>query len=1300
LSILTRTHFSLPHRPPFDVDLNPKSAVEVSGSPIISSTPQSACTFFSFSSGQRSISNFMNTEYSALAMRINESASNKTNPLNSIVVGIISASNLAAADILGSSDPYCEVFWQGELIHSTACLMNTLNPFWDESVRLHIKPEALRMSELRIIVYDHDIGGQKDFLGQITLKHKDLVSHPGKAMEKALMQMPNDKEKRKCKAQGTIRLMIDFNRDETFNTWTAPVPIGNPISEAVSASTSDGDRHLLEVNVQESKSFNIITISEHSATNLPAFMIVNRVQDFHLRFRQKHTHVLAYPRQIVRPMEYLYYAWDDSNLSKVIDLVAVDKHGNESPAESYVLENVGKKHPPLNVSMLDNHRTRLLVKVVIEGHTRKLVISNDYEDRKRHSHLNRKEKPHDAANEYGVNNHIRFMCCLSGLSLSLIDEVPRELIHFSIDDIEIYTLPQSNKIQLTVRHVQLDNMLSDTDYQVVLSPFDAGYNSHLNEDYNYFTKDHIPFLEVTLELDYASLLEDTLIIEYFEVRIQELNVFLDFNFIVRMASSMITPHVIDAVTRIARVVCSEMDLLEMRTHVDSALVQAVSIPQAHTDNHALMMFFKTLILHSVGVRITLSVALKKDVDIDPRRIGSQVEYSTIQNLMSLSRGITNINPHFVFGSISITNAFDTMDGTGWRLAKFYIASAGLQALRLLGSAEIIGDPAGGLMSLGSSIRMFAIKTKSEMEGQAPVRAEGLKHLVQGVASISFGTVSKVANSVGEQLASVTGSDFKSDMAAKHPSHVGKGALQGGCIFFKTCKAGVTNVYKKPMEGYRKRSISKTAKGVVTGISGLALAPIVGALGATAKLTKGIEATAHVFDDKPVGRIRPARSLFYCPQIRPLDHSVFLVHFSLVIRGIDLSFVSQKKTPFSVFEVFHDHDDDDIASPANNTKGEGDNSLSVSSLNNSVKSNMPSGQKLPGSAISSHAVVVHMKYGSQEEVSKEIPLAKVIRMSEKDLVKFDFKVKSKKGKFEKRMLRISIRLKHKNVFGMEVTIAKGLMHPLDLINFLHHDKDATSSTNYVNSQEALGETADDIVWQYKDNETRHRFDRSSSLDTIYFSEESLSRKNRACHDAPSEVSDLHSTGGVSVLTRGVGSSKMSQYLQSIIDKPKEEHVSESERHFIDELNTYVTYPEAICGSSVRKSFVDADSDTHTSTKDIFSIDCFTKVAAKKKNMKDLFFLRDFLSSSGASSGVTPVSSDSTSTLTMTTVTPPTPRNQEEPFNESVLNPPLAANATPQQRALLRDQMELFRVAEALRFKLFLSGSFVSAPSVYM
>jgi hypothetical protein len=189
--------------------------------------------------------------------------------------------------------------------------------------------------------------------------------------------------------------------------------------------------------------------------------------------------------------------------------------------------------------------------------------------------------------------------------------------------------------------------------------------------------------------------------------------------------------------------------------------------------------------------------------------------------------------------------------------------------------------------LGSSVRMFVKKTKSEIVGHSTSHGEGVKSLVQGVAGISFGTAAKMTNGIGEQLASISGSDYKTYMQQQEPTHLLKGMVQGGSVLMKTMANGVINVGKKPMEGIRQKSVSKTAFGVVAGISGLALAPVIGVLGATAKLSQGIESTTHIFDQQPIGRRRPARALFHNPQLQPLHRSVIFTEFKLNIRGVDL-----------------------------------------------------------------------------------------------------------------------------------------------------------------------------------------------------------------------------------------------------------------------------------------------------------------------------------------------------------------------------------------------------------------------------
>ena len=227
-------------------------------------------------------------------------------------------------------------------------------------------------------------------------------------------------------------------------------------------------------------------------------------------------------------------------------------------------------------------------------------------------------------------------------------------------------------------------------------------------------------------------------------------------------------------------------------------------------------------------------------------------------------------------------------------------------MQILGSADVIGDPAGALVDLGTSVRLFVKKTKWELQNSGPYRAEGLRTLVQvshasylvlkvvpypnyvargqGIAGASFGTVAKVTSSLGIKLAAISGSDFKLHMSKSEPNHAVSGIYQAASVFAKSIKMGVTGVVYQPYLGIRQRDVLKTARGVVIGISGLALSPVVGALGATAKLSKGIESTTHLLDAVPVGRLRHARALFHHPQILPLHRAVHWASLSISVHG--------------------------------------------------------------------------------------------------------------------------------------------------------------------------------------------------------------------------------------------------------------------------------------------------------------------------------------------------------------------------------------------------------------------------------
>ena len=101
-----------------------------------------------------------------------------------------------ADDIVGSSDPYAELWWRNKRVGRTKVMKRNLNPIWDTFLAIPI-PDTLdwKVMEARIEVYDMDIGGRGDFLGQIVLKGTELARGTnGKTVWKQLQPRQGDTE--------------------------------------------------------------------------------------------------------------------------------------------------------------------------------------------------------------------------------------------------------------------------------------------------------------------------------------------------------------------------------------------------------------------------------------------------------------------------------------------------------------------------------------------------------------------------------------------------------------------------------------------------------------------------------------------------------------------------------------------------------------------------------------------------------------------------------------------------------------------------------------------------------------------------------------------------------------------------------------------------------------------------------------------------------------------------------------------------------------------------------------------------
>ncbi|NXD57848.1 RASL1 protein, partial [Corvus moneduloides] len=75
----------------------------------------------------------------------------------------------------GSSDPYCVVKVDNEVVARTATVWKSLNPFWGEEYTL-LLPRGFH--SLAVYVLDEDTIGQDDVIGKVSLSHQQISAEP------------------------------------------------------------------------------------------------------------------------------------------------------------------------------------------------------------------------------------------------------------------------------------------------------------------------------------------------------------------------------------------------------------------------------------------------------------------------------------------------------------------------------------------------------------------------------------------------------------------------------------------------------------------------------------------------------------------------------------------------------------------------------------------------------------------------------------------------------------------------------------------------------------------------------------------------------------------------------------------------------------------------------------------------------------------------------------------------------------------------------------------------------------------
>ncbi|XP_058387447.1 rasGAP-activating-like protein 1 [Diceros bicornis minor] len=94
---------------------------------------------------------------------------------SSLNVRVVEGRALPAKDVSGSSDPYCIVKVDDEVVARTATVWRSLSPFWGEEYTVHL---PLDFHQLAFYVLDEDTVGHDDVIGKVSLSRDAIAADP------------------------------------------------------------------------------------------------------------------------------------------------------------------------------------------------------------------------------------------------------------------------------------------------------------------------------------------------------------------------------------------------------------------------------------------------------------------------------------------------------------------------------------------------------------------------------------------------------------------------------------------------------------------------------------------------------------------------------------------------------------------------------------------------------------------------------------------------------------------------------------------------------------------------------------------------------------------------------------------------------------------------------------------------------------------------------------------------------------------------------------------------------------------
>jgi len=440
-----------------------------------------------------------------------------------------------------------------------------------------------------------------------------------------------------------------------------------------------------------------------------------------------------------------------------------------------------------------------------------------------------------------------------------------------------------------VHHVQIDDFNAKAKF--ILGPMNTGFNSKRHHDA--LTPDFkaIPWFSTCVELrdlitTMANLKKGVITLQTVEVHMGEMEASVDVPKLLQILFKLVSW------VSIAETLKKAPDK-EMDGKVLSQFQPGITVPasaQALLYLAELEISRICLGAELIFTQLDEKASTYQDPDAALQQIGPQLPPVAQQGLSALahmSLSFAQVAPKFDFARVELNNLNGTITPITDSVVRNYTRQIASQAVAVLGSVRLLGDPAKVVGDVSSGFRLLYKDTREEMSGKRDTHLQGVRDFSEKVGGAAFGFFADLTGTWSDTIGGIAGAPLRGQ--AK-PISLAEGVDKGMSVLSKGFSHGFTDVVIVPKDrisDYEEYGVSGVAVGGLIGVYSILGRPAEGMLGFIAQVSRGAEGSIHSRTLGSDGLRRPPREGFISAdgKLPRLEEGFFWPSWEFTIDGI-------------------------------------------------------------------------------------------------------------------------------------------------------------------------------------------------------------------------------------------------------------------------------------------------------------------------------------------------------------------------------------------------------------------------------